>query len=350
MNTLVLEKSALKNNISRVKELAGSSYIYVNLSGDGYGAGAVSLALLLREEGIRRFAVDSAEGASALRKAGLVDEEILMLHSTSDATTLERLADQNIICSVGTLEAGMALNALAERRATVVEAHLEIDCGTGFGGFPAEEPEKIVSLIRNLNNVAFSGVYTQMSSGRALEQQLSVFQQAVEFIQNAGCETGIVHAAGSYALLHSELTHLDAVRAGSILLGRCRRSRGDELMLVGHGEAPIDSVRWLPKGHTVGNEKKVTLRSPTRVAVLPVGYQHGLGVERTPSNLLEALRRFFAHRRRTVRINGQKARVLGTPGATETLINVTGLKCGEGDLATFEIDPMYAKGFKREYR
>ena len=198
--------------------------------------------------------------------------------------------------------------------------------------------------------MAFSGVYTQMSSGRALEQQLSVFQQAVEFIQNAGCETGIVHAAGSYALLHSELTHLDAVRAGSILLGRCRRSRGDELMLVGHGEAPIDSVRWLPKGHTVGNEKKVTLRSPTRVAVLPVGYQHGLGVERTPSNLLEALRRFFAHRRRTVRINGQKARVLGTPGATETLINVTGLKCGEGDLATFEIDPMYAKGFKREYR
>lgn len=350
MNTLVIEKSALKNNISRVKELAGSSYIYANLSGDGYGAGAASLALLLREEGIRRFTVDSVEGACALRKAGLVDEEILMLHSTSDRASLERLIDQNIICSVGTLEAGMALNALAESRATVVEAHLEIDSGMGFGGFPAEEPEKIVSVIRNLPNVAVSGIYTQMSGGRALDHQLAVFRQAVETIQAAGCETGIVHAAGSYALLHSELAHLDAVRAGSILLGRCRRCRGDGLTLTGWGEASVDSVRWLPKGHTVGNERQVRLRSATRVAVLPVGYQHGFGVNRAPSGLWDALRRYLAHRRRSVRINGQKARVLGVPGATETLINVTGLKCGEGDIAAFDIDPLYAKGFKREYR
>ena len=51
MNTLVIEKSALKNNISRVKELAGGAYIYANLSGDGYGAGALPLAQFLRDEG-----------------------------------------------------------------------------------------------------------------------------------------------------------------------------------------------------------------------------------------------------------------------------------------------------------
>lgn len=350
MNTLVLEKSALKNNISRVKELAGSSCIYANLSGDGYGAGAVSLALLLREEGIRRFTVDSADGGAALRKAGLVDEEILMLHSTAHRATLEKLADLNIICTVGTLESGMALNALAESRATVLEAHLEIDCGAGFGGFPAEEPEKIVSAIRNLPNVAFSGIYTQMSSSRSLEHQLSVFRQAVETIRDAGCETGVVHAAGSYALLYHEEANLDAVRAGSILLGRCRRARGDGLMEVGHGEAAIDSIRWLPKGHTVGNGRRITLRRPTRVAVIPVGYQHGFGVERAPNTLWEALRRFFTQRRRTVRINGQKVRILGVPGATETLINVSGVKCGEGDIASFDIDPLYARGLQREHR
>lgn len=350
MNTLVIEKSALKNNISLVKEQAGSSYIYANLTGDGYGAGAVPLALLLRDEGIRRFCVDSAETAAALRKAGLVDEEILMLHSTADRAVLEQLADQNIICSIGTLEAGMALNALAESRATVIEAHLQIDCGMGFGGFPAEEPEKIVSVIQNLPNVAVSGVYTQLASGRAMDGQLAAFQQAVDAIHAAGCETGIIHAAGSYAMLHSEFTHLDAVRAGSILLGRCRRKRGDGLSTVGYGEATVDSVRWLPKGHTVGNEKKVTLGKPTRVAVLPVGYQHGFGVDKPASGLLDAIRRVWAARRRTVRINGQKAKVLGAIGATETLVNVTGLKCTEGDVASFDLDPLYAKGIKREYR
>ena len=84
MNTLVIEKSALKNNVSRIKELAGSAYVYANLSGDGQGLGAAPLALLLRDEGVSRFAVDSVESAQAVRKAGLVDEELLMLRSLTD--------------------------------------------------------------------------------------------------------------------------------------------------------------------------------------------------------------------------------------------------------------------------
>ena len=350
MNTLVIEKSALKNNISRIKELAGSAYVYANLSGDGQGLGAAPLALLLRDEGVSRFAVDSVESAQAVRKAGLVDEEILMLRSLTDRAALEQLADLNVICSVGSLEAGMALNAVAENRSTVIEAHLEIDSGMGFGGFPAEEPEKIVTVVHNLPNVAFSGVYTQLASTKALSAQLELFQKAVDALRAAGCETGLVHAAGSFALLHSDLTHLDAVRAGSALLGRCQRTRGDGLTLVGYGEAAVESVRWLPAGHTVGNEKHKTLRKPTRTAVIPVGYQNGFGVESPAAGLWEALRRLRRQRRRTVRINGQRARVLGSVGASQILVNVTSLKCSEGDLATFDIEPLFARGFRREFR
>ena len=32
------------------------------------------------------------------------------------------------------------------------------------------------------------------------------------------------------------------------------------------------------------------------------------------------------------------------------MLNVTNLKCSAGDLATFDIDPLFAKGFTREYR
>ncbi len=350
MNTLVIEKSALKQNISLVKEQAGSSYIYANLSGDGYGAGAAQLALLLRDEGIRRFCVDSAADAEALRKAGLVDEEILMLHSTSDAEVLSRLADLGAVCSVGTLEAGMALNALAESRATVIEAHLQLDCGLGFGGFPAEEPEKIVSVIKNLPRLAFSGVYTQLGGERAMEEQLAAFQRAVDALRAAGCETGVVHAAGSSAMLRSESAHLDAVRAGSILLGRCARTRGDGLATVGHGETTVASVQWLPKGHTVGLDRRVKLRRATRVAVLPVGYQNGFGAARPVYGILEAIRRALRARRSTVRINGQRVRVLGGAGARETLVDVTNVKCAEGDVAVFPLDPMFAKNCRREYR
>lgn len=350
MRTLVIEKSALKNNISVIKGAVGRSYIYANLSSDAYGAGAVEVAKLLREEGIGRFAVDDTATALALRNAGLVEEEILMLRSLSDKKELEKLLDHNVVCSIGNLEAGMALNALAAEHATVAEAHIQVDSGMGFGGFAAEEPEKIFSIYDSLQSVAVSGVYTQLRSRKGVTEQLERFAKTVERLQEAGYETGTVHAAGSYALLHYDTSHLDAVRAGSALLGRCRRERGDGLQTVGYGEVGVDAVRWLPKGHTVGGGRVLTLRRPTRVAVIPVGFQSGFGVLPPVNTPWDALMRFFRNRHRTVRINGQKVRVLGAIGGVETLLDVTQLKCSEGDRAVFEIDPLFAKGFKRVYR
>ena len=355
MNTLVLEKSALRKNIAVVREKAGSAAIYGVLTGNGGGAGTVELARLLREEGIGRFAVAEAEDARALRKAGFVEEEILMLRSTLDREVLDRLIDLNVVCTIGSVDTALALNALAESRSTVVEAHIQVDVGLGFGGFLVEEPDKILSVFKNMPNVAISGIYTQIHSartdGRDAALQMDAFQKLLKAIHEAGFETGVVHAAGSFALMHYDFARLGAVRAGSVVLGRCRRTKGDGLQRVGYGEAALEEGRWLPQGHTVGTETMVTLKKPTRVAVLPVGYQNGFGVTRPrTSGLLAAFRRWLARWRITVRINGQKARVLGGIGAIETVVDVTDLKCAAGDKAVFDIDPLFAKGFVREYR
>ena len=280
MRVLVIEKAAVKQNIRVVKRRAGGAAVYGVLSGDAGGAGIAEMAELLRAEGIGRFAVSEAEEAEALRKAGFVDEEILMLRSTTDREVLERLVDLNVVCTISSVDTGLALNALAENRSTVAEAHIQVDTGMGFGGFLVGEPEKILLAYRSLPNVALSGIYTQIHAapaGQEAEHQLQQFQRVLDAIHAAGFETGTVHAAGSYALMHCDLARMDAVRAGSVLLGRCRRTKDDGLSTVGHGEAGIAEMRWLPKGHTVGAEKTAVLKAPTRVAVVPVGYQHGFG-------------------------------------------------------------------------
>lgn len=355
MRILVIEKNALKNNLSVVKERAGSAAIYGVLTGDGGGAGAVDLARFLREEGVRRFAVSEPEEAAALRKAGLVDEEILMLRSTTDREELDRLLDLNVVCTVGSLDSGLALNSAAEARSTVAEAHVQVDTGLGFGGVLTAEPEKLTALYRSLPNVAISGLYTQIHAvhpdGHEVGQQLESFRRAVEAVHQAGFETGVLHAAGSYALLHYDFARMDAVRAGSVLLGRCRRRRGDGLLRVGYGEVPVAETRWLPKDYVLTGGRPIRLRRPTRVAVLPVGYQHGFGVSRSrEGGPWAALRRWWRMGHITVRLNGQKVPVLGPIGAIETLVDVTDLKCAPGDLAYFDIDPLYARGMKREYR
>ena len=37
-------------------------------------------------------------------------------------------------------------------------------------------------------------------------------------------------------------------------------------------------------------------------------------------------------------------------GATETILNVTDVKCSAGDVATFDLDPLYARGMPIEFR
>ena len=205
--------------------------------------------------------------------------------------------------------------------------------------------------------MAVSGICTQLHArkkgGEDLAARLGQFHRVVEAIRAAGFETGVVHAAGSYALLHCADARLDGVRAGSALLGRCRRSEDDGLTKVGYGLAPLTEVRWLPKGHTVGSGRSVTLKRATRVAVLPVGYLNGFGVAERPwdnDTLWGVLRRWRRDRKRTVRIGGQKVKIIGSIGAVETVLNVTNLKCSVGDLVSFDIDPLYAQGFRREYR
>ena len=355
MRKLVIEKAALKHNLSIIKQRAKGAAIYAVLTGDGAGVGIVELARVLRDEGIGHFAVSEVREAAALRDAGFVEEEILMLRATTDREELERLVDLGCVCTVSSVDTGMALNALAENRSTVAEAHIQVDTGMGFGGFLVSEPEKILLAYRSLPNVALSGIYTQLPAASAndpeTQQQLQQFQIVLDTIHEQGFETGIVHAAGSFSLLHNEETLLDAVRAGSAMLGRCRRTRDDKLKTVGYGEVPVSEVRWLPKGHTIGADKPLVLKKPTRIAVLPVGYEHGFGISAPrETGFWASLRRWRKEKKRTVTIGNQKARILGCIGATETILNVTNLKCSAGDTATFDIDPLFARGFIREFR
>ena len=355
MRTLVIDREAVKHNLAVIMEHASGAAVYGVLTGDGGGVGAAAMAGLLRDAGVGRFAVSEASEAEAVRKAGFEDEEILMLRATTDREELEKLIDLGVVCTISSVDTGLALNALAENRSTVAEAHIQVDTGMGFGGFLVGEPEKILLAYRSLPNVALSGIYTQLHAARARDPetalQLKLFRQVIETIHQAGFETGMVHAAGSFALLHNDESRLDGVRAGSAILGRCRRTKDDGLRTVGYGEAALTEVRWLPKGHTVGKDRPVALKKPTRVGILPVGYQNGFGISRPRGNSLRgALRLWWKDGHRTVRIGEQRARLLGPIGATETLLDVTNIKCSAGDLAILEMDPLFARGFQVELR
>ncbi len=352
MLQLVFDRAAIKHNINTVKKRAGKAVIYAVLTADGYGAGLIPLARLLRDDGIRHFAVNDVADARALRQAGFVDEEILMLRSTTDPEELEALLDLGVVCTIGSYETGMALNALAEERSTVAVAHILIDTGTGMGGFLPSEPEKLLSIYSYLSNIVISGTYTQLSAlSGDVNAQMTLFQNSLDTLHRAGLDTGITHAADSDALMHSEGVQLDAVRVGSAFLGLCPHRKSDGLRPVCHGEATIDTVRWMPKGHTVGSLKQLHLKRPTRVAVISCGIYHGLGAVFTHNESL--LERLLFRRRnalRSVRYQDSRLRLLGGVGEMATALDATDAKCAAGDVVRFDINPLYARGMQRVFR
>lgn len=98
-------------------------------------------------------------------------------------------------------------------------------------------------------------------------------------------------------------------------------------------------------------KKTAVLKAPTRVAVVPVGYQHGFGVERPrPAGLLGTLGRWRRGRRLYVRVNGQRARVIGSVGVSETLVDVHRSEVLRRRCGLLDLDPMYARGCVRQYR
>lgn len=354
MRKLVFHKADIKENLKVIKRCAEKALIYGVLTADAGGAGVIELAHILQEEGISHFAVREVQEVAALREAGFLEEEILVLRATRERDELEKLIDLGAVCTISSVDTGLALNAVAESRATVAEAHIQVDTGMGFGGFLVGEPEKILLSYRSLSNIAISGVYTQILSSpkkKMMKEQLKLFQGVIDEIHKAGFETGTVHAAGSFAFLRYEATRLGAVRCGSALLGRCQ-TKGHSLRPVGYGECEIAECRWLPRGHSIGIANPLVLKRPTRVAIVSCGYYHGFGLVRPrPFGFFAGLS--YACKNcppKTVLIGNQRARILGEIGAEEIVIDVTNIKCKAGDFAAFEIDPMFARGFTHEFR
>ena len=351
MKNLVIDKKAIKANLAAVKTRARGAQIWADLTGDAFGMGLVTTAKLLREEGVRCFAVSDPRDADALRAAGFTEETLMMLRSTADEKELADLMDLGVVCTVGSYEAAVVLNALAEARKTVCEVQIKIDTGLGRYGFIATETEKIASIYRYMPNLAVVGVFSTYAqswkSKKTTLQQLESFKSVLSTLHSMGYETGLASISDSAALFRYDFDLMDAVRVGTAFSGRVAGGAAPGLTRVGAIEAGLEEVGWFPKGHRVGN---VVLKKPARLAVVSVGYYHGFNIARREQgqSLLDLIRSRKKHP--TVKMGDQKLKIVGEVGMMHTILDVTDLKCQVGDVVTMDVDPVNVKGIPRIYR
>ena len=122
MNCLVIEKEKLVHNINVLKKQIGTKIIGV-VKGDGYGLGLLDFAKVLRENGITMFAVCELWEARLLRENGFT-EDILLMRSTSVDSEVEEILNLSLIATVGSYEAAVLLNGLAQKQGKKARAHI----------------------------------------------------------------------------------------------------------------------------------------------------------------------------------------------------------------------------------
>lgn len=345
-----IDKSAVRHNERVFRSLLRPrTKLWSVVKSNAYGHGLSVFAKIADRAGVDGFCVDSFTEALRLRAEGIA-KPVLVMGLTMPAHFREAAA-RNISITISTREALRDLSKLEYPP----EFHLKVDTGMHRHGFYPEDLPWVIKFLKpKTSNLKprLTGVFTHFASAKDMthvaytETQFKRFERAARLFERHGFAGLVRHCAATGGTLVSRRYHLDAVRVGIGLYGlypskelevQLRRPMGvgTPTFDVAAGASRIPSVNLKPvlswrtivgevkrltKGDFVGYDLTERMHGTTTIAILPVGYWHG--ISRNLSSLGEVL------------VHGKRARIVGRVSMDITVVKVTGIPANVGDVVT----------------
>jgi len=321
-----VSRAALRNNFRVIQAHVGPKVaVCPVIKSNGYGHGATGCALALRDAGASWFAVSTAEEGVALRHKG-IQERILVLSGFWPGEE-EAIARYELTPAAwGCNHIELLEKAAGERR---VPIHLKINTGMNRLGADIAKLEEIFEAIRLAPHVCFEGIFSHFASSEVVDlphanEQFRQFNDAVARAENMGFKPPVRHMANSAAVASRPQSWFNLVRPGLAIYGYCLPLTA---IVPGNPVPPaltltpalewktrILQVRKVAAGEPVGYSSGYITQSPTRVAILPVGYGDGLS-RRLSSRGRVIVRDSYAAILGNVSMNLTAADVTGIPNA-----------------------------------
>jgi len=339
-----IDRKAIAHNYRTFRKVIASKTKFLAVvKSNAYGHNLLEFAHEMDRLGADRLGVDSLMEALALRESG-VKRPLLVLGFTLPKL-FDKAREEKIsltISSFPQLAKALALKA----RKTPLCVHIKVDTGMHRQGFQIGEAARLLSLLAKADpRVLFvEGLYTHFAEaknprlGDSTRRQIAEFKEWIKKFHDAGFAP-IVHAAATGGTLLYPEAHFDMVRIGIGCYGLWPSSETEQflgkkitLKPVLSWKAVVSEVKQVQKGERVGYDFTERLMRDTTLAVIPIGYWHGIP-------------RLCSSKGRVL-IAGKTARIVGRVSMDMIVVDVTDIpKVKMGDVAT-----LIGKSGKEEIR
>jgi alanine racemase len=311
MVSATIDTSALRHNLSVVKQRAPRSRVMAVIKANAYGHGLVAVAQAL--DTAELFAVARVDEGLALRAAG-IRNDVLLLEGVFDTEQLSAAAAAGFELVVHDRQQIELL------RATPIKARFKVwlkyDSGMNRLGFKGNEFPAAHAALRELACVQQPvNLFTHLASADSPDlptttEQLAKFAAITHGLPG---ERSIANSAGMVGFPEAQV---DWVRPGLLLYGV---SPFAGLVGADHGLRPVMTlhshviaVKELATGEQVGYGGAWTASRPTRLVIAAVGYGDGY-----PRNLVSGA---------PVLVNGGRAPLAGRVSMDMIGIDATDLR------------------------
>jgi alanine racemase len=321
LNRVEISLAALCHNSALLKQRAAGRPVLAMVKADAYGHGMIECAKALSAAGVDCFGVAEAVEGVQLRRHGIKEPVLVM------AGILPEIIPDLFACRLTpVIVDGSCLKELSEQAVKLdreIELHLKVDAGMGRQGCMPADMEQLIKSIQELPGLRLAGIMAHFpmaddpDSG-STNEITALFCRNLNKVRELLPGKLLVHLANSGGILYFPGSHQDMIRPGIALYGCYPDGRqgavnaGEpHLEPVMRFSSRIIQVKDVPSGTGLGYGHIYVTDRPSRIAIIPAGYEDGY--LRVLSNTGQAL------------IHGRRVPVVGRISMNLTMFDVTDL-------------------------
>jgi alanine racemase len=280
-----IDLDAIRSNINMVRDLSAEGVeILLPVKADGYGHGAVPVALEAERCGVGWFGVASVEEALFLRRGGIGGR--LLLLTPPAGREMEILIAYSITPVVTTIEIAGRLNECAEKEGVVCPVHVEVDTGMGRTGVQCSQALTFIRRVADFPGLRVEGVFSHFSSADEEDisftrTQLERFEALMRDVEKEVSPAPLIHISNSAGVLRIQWINLPMIRPGIFVYGVNPLRAGVD----GPAVRPIPAmsfrsrivfVKEVDAGVPIGYNRSYVSPERMKIATVSAGYRDGI--------------------------------------------------------------------------